>query len=78
MPFIRPDKLVYKRNYYNGPISTDLHDHPYAVHEFPHAVHECPHLRYDSPTAFPIPHTTEIDPWLDRSHSHDQHDKVLQ
>ena len=44
----------------------------------PHAVHECPHAGYDSPTTFPIPHTTEIDPWLDRSHSHDQHDKVLQ
>ena len=57
---------------------SDLHDQPQTVHECPHAVHECPHARYDSPTTYPIPHTTEIDPWIDRSYSHDQHDKVLQ
>ena len=57
---------------------SDLHDHPYAVHECPHAVHEYPHAGYDSPTTFPIPNMTEIDPWIDRSHSHYQHDKVLQ
>ena len=33
-----------------------------SVHECPYAVHECPHAGYDSPTTFPIPHTTEIDP----------------
>ena len=33
---------------------------PYAVHECPHAADECPRA-HDSPTTFPIPHTTEID-----------------
>ena len=30
---------------------------------------QCPHAGYDSPKTFPIPHTTKIDPWIDRSHS---------